>query len=71
MAIFITGLVLFLIPLLANVASQFGITFIYDAFTVLPNLLGMSREAFMRLVPLIGTILMVVGYVQIQRAKRK
>ena len=71
MALFIAGLIMLLIPLLANLGSQFfGFTFIYDALTVVPNLLGMNGEAFMRLIPLIGTILMVIGYVQIQRAKQ-
>ena len=72
MVVFIVGLVLLLIPLLANISSMFfGMTFFSDMLLAVPNLLGMDGEAFMRLIPLIGTILLVIGYVQIQRAKRK
>jgi hypothetical protein len=70
MALLVTGAVLLLIMLLASLGSQFlGITLVYDVLAWVSNVLGIRPEVLQRIIPLIGTILLVIGYVQINRSK--
>lgn len=62
MALFVTGLVLVLIYGLAYLGPRlFDFTLIYDALTQLALTFGMEPVSLIRLFPLVGAILMVIG----------
>lgn len=62
MALFVTGLVLILIFGLAYVGPRLlDFTLVYDALAQMAAVLGMDPDAFIRLFPLVGAILMVIG----------
>lgn len=62
MALFVTGLVLILIFGLAYVGPRLlDFTLVYDALAQIAAVLGMSPDAFIRIFPLLGAILMVIG----------
>ena len=62
MALFVTGLVLVLIYGLAILGPRFiDFTLVYDALAQVATTLGMNPDAFIRIFPIVGAILMVIG----------
>ena len=62
MALFITGLVLVLIYGLAILGPRFvNFTLVYDALAQMAAVLGVDPDAFIRIFPILGAILMVIG----------
>ena len=62
MALFVTGLVLILIYGLAILVPRFtDFTLVYDALAQMAAVLGMDPDAFIRIFPLVGAVLMVIG----------
>ena len=62
MPLFVTGLVLILIYALAYLGPRFlDFTLVYDALAQIAAVLGMAPDTFIRIFPLVGAILMVVG----------
>ncbi len=70
MALFITGVILILIFGLAYLGPRYiDFTLVYDALARLGSSLGMNPDAFLRAIPLVGAILMVIGNWQHLMAK--
>jgi hypothetical protein len=70
MALFITGLVLVLVFGLAFLGPRFlDFTLIYDALAQIAIVLGMNPDSFIRIFPLLGATLMVIGNRQMLVAK--
>lgn len=62
MPLFVTGLVLIFIYALAYLGPRFlDFTLVYDALARAAAVLGMDPDTFMRIFPLVGAILMVIG----------
>ena len=62
MALFITGLILITIYGVALISSRFlGFPLFYDMLTQLSLALGLGADFLMRLLPLTGAILMIIG----------
>ncbi len=69
MALFVTGLVLLLLMVL-NVAGRVtGLSFLTDALSGLSQILDVNSDALLPLISLLGTAMMVTGYVQLQRKR--
>lgn len=67
MALFLTGLILLLLMVL-NVAGRVtGLSFLTDALSGLSQILDVNNDVLLQLISLLGTAMMVIGYVQIQR----
>lgn len=67
MALFLTGLILLLLMVL-NVAGRVtGLSFLTDALSGLSQILDVNSDVLLQLISLLGTAMMVIGYVQIQR----
>lgn len=70
MALFITGLALVLTFGLAYLGPRFlDFTLVFDALAQIAAVFNMNPDSFIRIIPLVGAILMVIGNRQMLMAK--
>jgi hypothetical protein len=70
MALFITGLILILIFGFAYMGPRLlDFTLVYDMLAQIASMLGMDPDNFIRIFPLVGAILMVLGNHQMLMSK--